>query len=249
MSHSASDAPKPAGQFQATRWSIVLAARECSTPAGEAALSWPCERYWRPLYLFARRSGQSSEAAEDAVQGFFAQMLSGQSIKVADRTRGRFRSFLLTSFTNYLRNQHNKTVALKRGGATRLFSLDVRNAEGEFVNHPCSMGTPEEEFDRQWAISVLDSTLNTMRDRYAGRGKLELFNALATYLGAESELAKYEETAQLVNRSPSAVKVAVHRLRREYREQLRETVAATLQHVTEVDDELNILLTALNPRR
>lgn len=235
--------------FQTTQWSLVIEAGLQVGQSENPLLGQLCERYWRPLYLFARRSGQSSEAAEDTVQGFFAQMLSGQSIKVADRTRGRFRSFLLTSFTNYLRNQHNKTVALKRGGATRLFSLDVRNAEGEFVIHPCSMGTPEEEFDRQWAISVLDSTLNTMRDRYAARGKLELFNALATYLGAESELAKYEETAQLVNRSPSAVKVAVHRLRREYREQLRETVAATLQHVSEVDDELNILLTALNPRR
>lgn len=235
--------------FQTTQWSLIIEAGQQIGKSENLVLGQLCELYWRPLYLFARRSGQSSAAAEDAVQGFFAQILSGQSLKVADRTRGRFRSFLLTSFVNYLRNQHSQAVTLKRGGATRLFSLDVRNAEGEFVNQPCSMRTPEEEFDRQWAISVLNSTLNAMRDRYAARDKLELFNALATYLGSESESATYEETAQLVNRSASAVKVAVHRLRREYREQLRETVAATLQHVTEVDDELSILLTALNPRR
>jgi RNA polymerase sigma-70 factor (ECF subfamily) len=235
--------------FQTTQWSLVVEAGQQIGKSENQLLGHLCERYWRPLYLFARRSGQSSEAAEDAVQGFFAQLLSSQSLKVADRTRGRFRSFLLTSFTNYLRNQHSQAMTLKRGGATRLFSLDVRDAEGEFVNQPCLMGTPEEEFDRQWAISVLNSTLDAMRDRYAARGKLELFNALATYLGAESVPTMYEETAELVNRSPSAVKVAVHRLRREYRDALLETVAATLQHATEVDDELNILLTALNPRR
>lgn len=235
--------------FQTTQWSLVVEAGQQIGQSENQLLGHLCERYWRPLYNFARRNGQASDAAEDAVQGFFAQLLTGQSLKVADRTRGRFRTFLLTSFTNYLRNQHSQAMTLKRGGTTRLFSLDVRNAEGEFVNQPCSMGTPEEEFDRQWAISVLNSTRNAIRDRYAARGKLELFNALAAYLGAESESATYEETAKLINRSPSAVKVAVHRLRREYREELRETVAATLQHATEVDDELNILLTALNPRR
>jgi len=242
MSRSAS---KPFG-FETTHWSLVLACSEQVGRTQNELLSELCQLYWRPLYGFVRRSGQSSHAAEDSVQAFFLHLFAGNALDIADQNRGRFRTFLLSSLQNFLRNQHAKATTGKRGGGQRLLSLDVRDAEGELANQPASSSTPEAEFERRWALTVLDEALAAISDRYGSCGKSELFRTLAPYLSIDGGNASYGDAATALGMTPGAVKVAVHRLRREYREQLRQVVAATLHDEGDVADELDTLMKALS---
>lgn len=232
--------------FDTTQWSLVLNAGLQVGLSRNELLSELCERYWRPLYAYVRRSGQSPHAAEDSVQAFFVHLLSSDTLTIADQNRGRFRTFLLSSLQNFLRNQHAKTAAAKRGGGQRLLSLDVRDAEGELANQPESTATPEIEFERRWALTVLDEALSSLSQRYAARGKTGIFQTLGRYLSIHSSDISYEETASKLSMTPGAVKVAVHRLRREYREQLRRVVATTLQNKCDLADELDTLLKAVS---
>lgn len=232
--------------FETTQWSLVIAAGEQVGLPRNELLGELCQRYWRPLYGFARRSGQSVQAAEDSVQAFFVHLLSGDALSVADRDRGRFRTFLLSSLQNFLRNEHARGTTVRRGGGQRLLSLDVRDAEGSLVNEQATMATPEAEFERRWALTVLDEALSSLATLYASRGKSATFDTLAIHLSQEGRGIKYAETATRLGMTPGAVKVAVHRLRREYREQLRRAVAATVQHENDVANELETLLKALS---
>lgn len=232
--------------FETTQWSLVLAAGDQVGKSHNDLLSDLCQRYWRPLYGFARRSGQSTQAAEDSVQAFFVHLLSSDALSIADRKRGRFRTFLLSSLQNFMRNQHARDNALRRGGGRRLLSLDVRDAEGALIAEPATAISPEAEFERRWALTILEEALSLLSRKYAARGKPELFDALSTYLSLESGHVKYEETASKLDMTLGAVKVAVHRLRREYREQLRHAVAATVEDENDVTDELETLLKAIS---
>ncbi|WP_442510414.1 RNA polymerase sigma factor [Novipirellula sp. SH528] len=232
--------------FETTQWSLVLAAGEQVGLSQSELLSELCQRYWRPLYGFARRSGRSVQAAEDSVQAFFVHLLSGDALAMADRDRGRFRTFLLSSLQNFMRNEHARSNTIRRGGGQRLLSLDVRDAEGTLVSEPATAATPEDEFERRWALTVLDEALNSLAIKYSSRGKSEIFDTLASYLSLEGAETKYQDTASQLGMTPGAVKVAVHRLRREYRDQLRQVVAETVQDKNDVANELETLLRALS---
>ncbi|WP_246151477.1 RNA polymerase sigma factor [Rubripirellula reticaptiva] len=239
----------PPDAFETTQWSIVVAAGDAAAVKHDDALAELCLRYWKPLYGFIRRRGKSVDKAEDLIQAFFVHLLDGPALQIADRTRGRFRTFLLTSLTNFLHNELDRDSAIKRGGSVRLLSLDIRNAEGELINQPMDAVSAEDEFQRQWAITIMDEALSRTGMFYAARGKKALFEALSPCLSAAGAEQSYAETASDLGMTESAVKVAVHRMRKEYRRQLREAVASTVELTGDVHDELETLLSALRPSR
>ena len=235
--------------FATTHWSLVLAAGGDPSTAATEALSALCAAYWYPLYAFLRRRGHAPEDAEDLTQGFFRQLLERGAVRVADPSRGRFRSFLLTALQHYVINEHGKTDALKRGGGQRPQSLDVESAEGRYANEPRTDDTPEHAFDRRWALTLLDRALARCAAEYAASGRRALFDQLAPVLTAGDAGRPYDEIARDCAMTEGAVKVAAHRLRERYRRVLRDEVAQTVSSAEEIDVELRHLAAALAPQR
>lgn len=231
-------------RFATTRWTVVLAAGEATSQAARAALEELCRAYWFPLYAFARREGASPELAQDLVQGFFAHALEKGTVGAADPARGRFRSFLLTSFRNYTKNERARDQALKRGGGATLLSIGP-DAEGRLGVEPWHEETPEQRFEREWALGLLERALGAVRASYAGRGQQAVFDALKGFLVGQDD-RRYAEAGASLGLSEGAVKVAVHRLRDRYRRALRDEVAQTVEDEAQVEDELGALLGALS---
>jgi RNA polymerase sigma factor (sigma-70 family) len=234
--------------FLTTRWSVVAAAggQRPAPPADvRAALSELCAAYWPPLYAFARRRGSSPADAADLVQDFFARLLEKGDLADADPQRGRFRAWLLTAFKHHASNLRDRERALKRGGGKAPLPLDAGDAEQRFGPQLADPRTPEAEFERRWALLVLDRALQRLTAEQQRAGKTRELEALRPFLVAGEEGAPYAQIAERLGRSEGAIKVAVHRLRRRYGELLREEVAGTLADEREVEEELRDLTRAL----
>ena len=249
MPHGPSSSGLPGGgQFAATRWTLVLtAARGTATTQATRALEDLCSTYWYPLYAFVRRSGCDRHAAEDLTQEFFARLLAKHYLAEVDRTKGKFRSFLLASLKHFMANEWDKGRAQKRGGGAQNFtSLDAKFAETRYAREPADPQTAEKAFDRNWALTLLDAVLRRVREDYAAEDKTGLFEELKTTLTGEKGGPPYAEIAARLGMSEGAVKVAVHRLRHRYRDALRAEIAETVDSPEEVDDELRQLFAALS---
>lgn len=231
--------------FATTRWSLVRAAGGLPGVQAQQALETLCETYWFPLYAYVRRQGSSAADAEDRVQSFFAFILEGKLFAAADPHRGRFRSFLLRSLQNFLHAEHRDATTQKRGGGRVLQSLDSTLAEERYSRGPALTDTPERLFEREWALTLLNMTLQQVRDDYAARGQANLYAALEAHLRQDHSAIPYAELGVTLNMSEEAVKSAAHRLRKLYRERLRAAVADTLSDESEVDEELRLLLQAV----
>ena len=223
----------------------MAASREPSADA-EEALEELCERYWSPLYAYARRNGCSVEEAQDLTQGFFARFLEKQAVRAADPARGRFRSFLLGSFKNFLANERERERAGKRGGGQIPLSLEFEREEARYTAEPRDLLTPEALFERQWALSVIDRAQTMLAAETARAGKQAAFERLKMYLVGEREPGGYAEIARALGMTEGAVKVTVHRLRRRFRELLRSEIAATVSDDSETDAELEYLMAVLS---
>jgi len=230
--------------FDTTQWTLVIAAGDSHHPDSRAALEDLCQSYWYPLYAYLRRRGYPKEHAEDVVQGFFTQLLDKKYLKAADRERGRFRSFLLTSLKNFAANEWDRKKAQKRGGATTTLSLDFETAEGRYYLDPADERTPEQVFDRVWAVNQLQQALERMGAEYAGGDSERRFELLKGYLTGDAEDVRYKDVADELDMSEGAVKVAVHRLRQRFGNVLRDEVARTLNDPADVDDEIRHLFAA-----
>jgi RNA polymerase sigma-70 factor (ECF subfamily) len=228
-------------QFAATRWSIVVAAGHRSSPDSQKALESLCQTYWYPLYAYVRRRVPDVHEAKDLTQEFFARLLERNALKVADRARGRFRAFLLTSLKNFLADERDKAKAQKRGGGHRPIPLDLESAESRYAREPVDDSSPERLYNRQWALTLLDQILNRLRDEFDAKGKQRQFEALKPLLGGENEPGDYEIAAGALGISPATAKVAAHRMRRRYREILRAEIAETVAEPSEVEDEIRYL--------
>lgn len=231
--------------FATTRWSLVLDAGTALTPRGHDALATLCELYWYPLYSYLRRRGYRAEDAQDLTQGFFARLLEKQSLNVVDRTRGRFRSFLLASLDHYVSNERDRSRTQKRGSGVAPISLDVAIAEDRYVREPADPLTPERIFDRNWALAVLDRVLHRLRGELRDAGKDSLFETLKVYLTGEQAAGSYRDVGAGLGLSEGALKVAVHRLRRRYRALLYDEIAHTVATPEEVELELQYLIEAI----
>ncbi len=228
--------------FRTTRWSVVL---EATAPAQEsrAALESLCRTYWYPLYAFVRRQGRSHEEAQDLVQGFFARMLEKRDWRVAPE-RGRFRAFLLVSMRNYLANDWHAENARKRGGHAQLLSIDA-DAGSRYAAEAVDEATPEKEFDRSFALQLLDDALHELGEEQRRAHKGEQFERLQHCLTGSSEEVPYAELAAALAMSEGAVRVAVHRLRKRYGELVRRAVGDLVTGPSEVEAEVQALLDAL----
>lgn len=230
------------GVFRTTRWSVVNAAGS-NTPARKAALEELCATYWYPLYALARRRGLAASDAEDAVQGFFADLLSRGDVERADPERGRFRSFLGAAFRNFLANERAMRSAQKRGGGAPLVSLD--DAEDRYLAASGRALEPDALFDRAWALTVLDAAVATLRADYVERDQEERFDALRAFITTDGEDTARGEVAERLGLTRGALDVAVHRLRERYREALTASVRDTVESEAEVARELAALLGSL----
>ena len=236
----------PNGGFATTRWSLVLAAGRDLTAGSRAAMSELCELYWRPVYAFARRQGHDVDLAEDLTQAFFARLLEKHVVQAADPQRGRFRSFLLASFKHFVANERDRAHAQKRGSGQVIVGLDFESAEARYSAEPADALTPEAVFERQWAISVLDRVLGTLRDECAKAGKSAIFDQVRDLLGGDRSAGGYAAIADSLGTTEGAVKVHVHRLRRRYRDLLRAEIAATVSNESDIDDEIAYLMTTVS---
>ena len=229
--------------FLTTRWTEVLQAAQAS-PDGAAALENLCRKYWYPLYAYVRREGFSPHDGQDLTQSFFARFLEKNYLAQVDPARGKFRSFLLASLKHFLANEWDRMRAQKRGGGAQIISLDEQTAEARYVLEPRDESSAEKIYERRWALTVLEEVLARLERECTAAGKAEQFRHLKEHMMAESS-APIADLAQRLNMTPSAVKVAVHRLRKCYRALLREEIAQTVSSPSEIDAELRHLFSVI----
>lgn len=238
--------PPRSRRFATTRWSIVVAATRPASPVARRALASLCETYWHPLYSYIRSRGLRIEEAQDLTQAFFAWILEKDTLRVADPGRGRFRSFLLAALKNFLANHWRAESARKRSDTRPALSLDFHEAESRYSTEPGHELTAERVYERKWALTLLDATMNKLSAEQTAAGKEDLFARLRVYLGMGDGRVPYREIADSCALSEGAVKVAVHRLRQRYRDLLRGEIAHTVARPEDIDDELRSLLDALS---
>ncbi len=228
--------------FGSTAWSMVLAAAaEQSGPA----LDRLCRRYWRPAYVFARRSGLPHCDAEDATQEFFGRLLAGEWLKKADPSRGSFRAFLLTLMRNFLANRRRHDQALKRGGRQCRISLDTEGCERELAALAAAELDPARAYERAWADCVLQAALERLAAEQAEAGAAARFAALRPYLTRSPAPGDYERLGAELGLSRNQIAVSIHRCSRRFAELIRSEIAETLVDRRHLDLELRGLLDAM----
>lgn len=244
MSASRESAAQAAGDFHTTHWSAVLAAAQSDSPQCRSAMTALCQTYWYPLYAFARRQGRNPQEAEDLTQDFFARLLAKSGLASVRPENGRFRCFLLASLKNLLANDWDRNHAAKRGGDHTILSLEDQAGEDRYLREPFHEATPERLFDQSWALTVIESALAQLRKEYADDGKAQIFEAIHSYLEEEGAQTYAQMAAQL-NMTEGAVKMAVLRLRENFRHRLRAEIAQTVGNSGEIDEELRHLFACL----
>ena len=217
-------------------------------PGAPQALAELCRLYWPPLYAFARRRGRSPEDAQDLVQGFFEHLIENCGLGTVDRSKGRFRSFLLASFQNFMAAAIRTARAEKRGGCAELIRLDCRDAEANLAFEPEDRLTPETLYDAQWALLLLRPATERLQQEQGAKGKGETFRILKGFLGGAGGgcvPVTYEEAARALGVGVAAITTHIHRLRQRHRELVREEVERTVLDPAEVEAELHGLCEAL----
>lgn len=225
--------------FQATRWSMVLRARG-DGPVARRALEDLCGIYWFPLYAWCRSRGYHSHDAEDLIQGFFLKIIQSHLFDVVDPSRGKLRTFLLTALQRYIRDEADKASASKRGGG-KVISIDPATAEAYYTSSLISGESPEQAYDRQWALTVLDYALGTMEKEAIAHGRHVQFTAMRRFLTEEGDMEAYAIAATAIGMTSTAFKVAVHRLRGRFRESLRAVVSDTQPEDCNPEEEIAYL--------
>jgi RNA polymerase sigma-70 factor (ECF subfamily) len=227
--------------FPPTRWSVVLAATQQPAPDAEAALEAICRAYWYPLYAFVRRSGQSPPDAQDLTQEFFRRLLEKRWLAAADREKGRLRTFLVTALKHFMAKEWRRASAHKRGGGQIHVPMDTAFAESRYAAERTTQLPAEAVFDQQWALTLLDLTVQRLEAEFRAAGKASEFVILKGCLVAAHGTIDYASVAARLHLAEGAARVAVHRLRKRFRELYREEIAQTLPDRVELDAELRYL--------
>jgi RNA polymerase sigma factor (sigma-70 family) len=238
-----SEAQAHRGIFATTHWSVVLEAARQDSPKAAQALEQLCRDYWYPIYAFIRRRGHPPEAAEDLTQEFFARLLAGKYLSAVHPEQGRFRWFLLCAIKRFLINEGERARAAKRGGTHEHVPFDGALAEGRFGMEAAEQTTPDKLFDRAWALTLIERVHRLLEDEHALEGKAQLFQRLQVFLSGDGAEKGYAAAAAHLQMTDGAVRVAVHRLRRRFRELLRAEVAQTTRTQAELEEELRDLRT------
>ena len=245
MSKDSEQPRHSAAQFATTHWSFIVTAGQAPTAESEEALEYLCRTYWPPVYAYLRRQGHDVHEAQDLTQGFFARFLEKNYLENVRPEKGKFRSYLLGAVKHFVSNERDRAQAKKRGGGRAVLSLDFERAEGRYGIEPSDSTTPERIFDRCWALALLDRVLSRLEEEYRRRVQEKTFEHLKTFITSGSSEASYRDVADVLEMTEGAVKVAVHRLRRRYKEILEEEIAGTVADETEIDGELRYLLRAV----
>jgi len=231
--------------FAETHWSVILRAKGPTTREAEDALEILCRTYWYPLYGYARRQGEPPANAQDLTQDFFAHLLEKNALQNVDPTKGKFRSFALASFKNFLANKRTYATALKRGGGRSFISLDQEDAEARFAAEPYHELSPDKAFDQTWALAVLSKVFSQLQKEYVAAGKSAVFEILQAHLSGDKTGESYANIATRLTTTEAAVKMAVMRLRRRYGQLLRVHIGQTVAAPEQVEEELRDLFSAL----
>ena len=236
---------KVPGLFATTHWSVVLEAGLTDEAKAGEALEKLCRTYWYPLYAFVRRKGHSPEDAKDLTQAFFERFLAKRYVKDIVKEKGRFRAFLLTAFQRFLCDEFDRATATKRGGGVPLIPLDTLDAEAQFKQAIGTVESPESIFDRAWAETVVQSSVERLRGEYEADGRTSLFGELKGYLSRSADWEAYTASGERLGMSADAVAMSVMRLRRRYRTLVRAEVANTVATPGDIDDEMRHLVDLL----
>jgi RNA polymerase sigma-70 factor (ECF subfamily) len=236
----------PGDIFATTHWTVVLAAGQERSPQAARALEELCRTYWFPLYAYIRRRGHTKEDAEDLTQSFFARLLEKNPFARLDSEKGKFRAFLLASLKHFLSNEHDKAVTLKRGGGQSHLSLDLQTADAQFQLAATNGPSPDRAFDREWALALLARVIDRLQSECAADGKARLFEHLKQFLTATQAEPAQSKVAAALGMEEGAVRVAIHRLRKRYRQLLRDEIAHTLADAAMVDEEMRALFGAFS---
>jgi RNA polymerase sigma-70 factor (ECF subfamily) len=245
MSSAKATTPRTANAgFVTTRWTNVLAAGRKSSPQADIALEELCRVYWYPLYAYVRRHGHSKEDAEDLTQAFFERFLQKNYLEGLSAERGKFRAFLLASLKHFLANEWDRAGRQKRGAHATHLSLDWRDADTRYQLDLRDDLSPDKLYDRAWAVALLERVVACLHHECAADGKAESFTQLKPLLMADKSTISYPQAATALGISEETARVAVHRLRRRYRELLREAIAQTVAAPAQVEEEISALFAA-----
>jgi RNA polymerase sigma factor (sigma-70 family) len=236
----------PGDIFATTHWTVVLAAGRRSTPQSDRALEELCRAYWFPLYAYVRRRGHTKEDAEDLTQAFFAQFLKKNYLEGLSAERGRFRAFLLAALKHFLANEWDRSHRQKRGGHAAHLSLDWQTADTQFQVAATAEPSPDKAFDREWAVALLAKVIERLCVECEADGRGKQFAELKIFLTAGKGELSHADAAQKLGMEETAVRVAVHRLRKRYRQLLRDEIAQTLADAADVDEEMRALFGAFS---
>jgi RNA polymerase sigma factor (sigma-70 family) len=234
----ASSSPSPL--FATTRWSVVLEAQHHDSAQ---ALETLCRAYWYPLYAYVRRDGHAPHDAQDLTQEFFARLVEKDWLRSAGPEHGRFRTFLLVAMKRFLINEWHRNSAQKRGGHITHVPLDAEDAERRFASEPDM--APDAIFERRWAMTLLEQTLTSLEAEFSTAAKANEFQILKHSLTLDRGTISYPQLAAQMTCSEAAARVAVHRLRKRFRELFRAGIAATLAEGEDVDLELRHVVSVL----
>jgi RNA polymerase sigma factor (sigma-70 family) len=232
--------------FATTHWSVVAASQTVGGPDAEKALAILCQSYWYPLYSFVRRQGHDAHDAQDLVQGFFAKLIEKNYLKEARREKGRLRSFLLLALKRYMANEWDRLNRQKRGGGQEIVSLNLDETESRFLAQAQNHSSPERDFDRQWAITLLDQVLNQLQEECSAAATGKIFEELKIFLTGEKSERTYGEIARQLGVAEGTLRGTVFRLRQRYREILLTKIGETVDAPEEIEAELRDLLAALS---
>jgi RNA polymerase sigma-70 factor (ECF subfamily) len=234
-----------AGWFRTTHWSVVLAAKGNEQQRDEA-LGKLCRTYWPAIYTYIRRRGCSPPEAEDLTQGFFESILARGSIEKAEQEKGKFRTYIITMLSRYLANEWERSQRIKRGNGLVFASLQAGEAEGRAPIEPATRRTPEDDYERRWAETLLDRVMIKLRESYQAAGYQERFQILKVFLVDLKGTLPISEAATRLCLSEAAAKSAMHRLKRDYRALIREEIAQTVASPDQIDEELRHMFAALS---
>jgi RNA polymerase sigma-70 factor (ECF subfamily) len=232
--------------FATTHWSVVLAAKDKASPEFAQALETLCRAYWYPLYAFVRGSGHSFHDAQDLTQEFFARLLAKDYLRVVEPEKGRFRTFLRMAMKRFLANEWERVRAQKRGEGRAAVRFDTTMAETRFQEEHAERLAPDCLYDRRWATTLLDEAMARLEREYTTAGKKKELRQLKPHLTAERGSIPYPEIAAALQTSESAARVAVHRLRRRFREAFRGVIAETVSTPEEIEPEARYVLEVLS---
>jgi len=221
----------PGGAFPTTLWSSILSAAQGDTTKQRQLLETLLATYWKPVYCCVRFGWhKTTEEAKDIVQSFFLDLLERDFLAGLDPARGRFRNFLKTAVRHFMMNQARSAASIKRGGAMKSIPMEkLEEIQG-------SVGEPDEIFEREWTRTVLDTSVDQLRQEFVNEGKEIYFRVFELHdLKGDSS---YRAVATALGIGESDVRNYLHAARKNLRRIVTQRISDYALDGNEVEEEL-----------